>query len=376
MNQAREVIIVGAGPAGVGMAAILRRSAIQDILVIDSHEVGASFLRWPKETRFITPSFFSNPFGQPDLNSVTPDSSLALFSGEEHPGGQTYASYLRAVLDEYQIPVLAPAKVVKVALLSSGHFILTTETGETLETRCLIWATGEFQFPDRKIFPGADLCCHYADVTSWKETPAGEYIVIGNYESAVDAAVNLLENGSSVKMLTRSAPWSTHHLSDPSVSLSPYTRDRLNRILNHRRFEIYEDADVCQVTRTASPESAYKVHTTHGQVFTTNQQPLLATGFQCGGGARQLSGFFEWNDDGYPELTDEDSSTLFPGLYLVGPHVRHASNIYCFIYKFRQRFPVVAQSIHRHLGLPSEGLQNWWELPSEPACCINDNCAC
>lgn len=60
MNQPREVVIVGASPAGVGMAALLRRSAIQDILVVDSHEVGASFMRWPEETRFITPSFFQS----------------------------------------------------------------------------------------------------------------------------------------------------------------------------------------------------------------------------------------------------------------------------------------------------------------------------
>lgn len=54
-------------------------------------------------------------------------------------------------------------------------------------------------------FSRADICCHYGDVTSWKDFRKGEYIVIGGYESAVDAAVNLLENGSSVKMLTRSA---------------------------------------------------------------------------------------------------------------------------------------------------------------------------
>ncbi|HBQ6345433.1 TPA: NAD(P)-binding domain-containing protein, partial [Klebsiella pneumoniae] len=318
----------------------------------------------------------SNPFGQPDLNSVTPDSSLALFCGEEHPGGKTYASYLKAVLDEYQIPVMAPARIAKVALLSSGNFILITEAGEKLETRSLIWATGEFQFPDRQIFPGADICCHYGDVTSWKDFRKGEYIVIGGYESAVDAAVNLLENGSSVKMLTRSAPWSTNHISDPSLSLSPYTRERLNRVMNHRLFEIYEDADVCEVIRMPGPGSSYKVHTTNGRAWATDEVPVLATGFQCGGGARQLAAFFEWNDDGYPVLTDEDCSTLFPGLYLVGPHVRHAGNIYCFIYKFRQRFPVVAESITRHLGLSSEGVRDWWVLPSEPDCCADEDCAC
>ncbi|MBJ3814711.1 thioredoxin reductase [Shimwellia pseudoproteus] len=376
MSQPRDVIIVGAGPAGMGIAALLRRSAVQDILVMDSHEVGASFMRWPEETRLITPSFFSNPFGQPDLNTVTPDSSLALFCGEEHAGGKAYASYLNAVREAYQIPVLAPARVVKVALLSSGHFRLTTETGEQFETRVLIWATGEFQFPDRHIFPGAEMCCHYADVSSWKDYGKGEYLVIGGYESAVDAAVNLLENGASVKMLTRSAPWSSSHISDPSVSLSPYTRERLNNAMHHPQFAIYEDADVCKVISTPGAGSAYEVHTTNGSVWTTDQVPILATGFQCGGGATQLSAFFEWNDDGYPVLTDQDSSTLFPGLYLVGPHVRHAGNIYCFIYKFRQRFPVVAESITRHLGLSSEGLRDWWALPPEPDCCAGDSCAC
>lgn len=44
MSKPREVIIVGAGPAGIGIAALLRRSAIQDILIVERQEVGASFL--------------------------------------------------------------------------------------------------------------------------------------------------------------------------------------------------------------------------------------------------------------------------------------------------------------------------------------------
>lgn len=376
MNQPREVIIVGAGPAGIGIAAMLRRSAVQDLLVVDASDVGASFLRWPQETRFITPSFFSNPFGPVDLNAITPDSSPALFSGEEHPGGESYAGYLRAVVDEYRIPVLAPARVVNVALLASGHFLLTTRTGQTLETKTLVWATGEFQFPDRQGFSGASLCRHYADVSSWKTFPSGEHIVIGGYESAVDAAVNLLENGASVKMLTRSAPWSANHISDPSISLSPYTRTRLNDAMKNPRLAIYEDADICRVSRLKSPEPGYTVCAGDGREWTSPHPPVLATGFHRGGGAIQLSAFFTWSETGYPELTPDDGSTLFPGLFLAGPHVRQAQNIYCFIYKFRQRFPAVAAGILRHLGLPIDEELAQWSPPPDASCCPDDSCAC
>ena len=376
MNHSREVIVVGTGPAGVGIAAMLRRTAVQDLLVVDSHEVGASFLRWPAETRFITPSFFSNPFGQIDLNAVTPDSTPSHYSGEELPGGERYAGYLREVLEEYQIPVLAPARIEKVALLASGNFLLTTDAGQRLETRALVWATGEFQFPDREGFPGASLCRHYADVSSWRDLEPDGHVVIGGYESAVDAAVNLLDLGARVKMLTRSAPWASNHVSDPSISLSPYSRERLAGAMQNPRFAVYEDADVCGVSRLKAPDSGYLVRAADGRTWRTDHPPVLATGFRCGGGATQIAPFFEWRDDGYPRLTADDGSTLFPGLWLAGPHVRQGENIYCFIYKFRQRFPGVAAAIARHLGLPEEDvLASWRDVPAS-ACCPDDGCGC
>ena len=35
----RDVIIVGAGPAGIGVAVVLREVGVEDILVLDRHEV-------------------------------------------------------------------------------------------------------------------------------------------------------------------------------------------------------------------------------------------------------------------------------------------------------------------------------------------------
>ena len=54
--------------------------------------------------------------------------------------------------------------------------------------------------------------------------------------------------------------------------------------------------------------------------------------------------------DGAPLLSLVDESTKTPGLFLVGPSVRHGELSFCFVYKFRQRFGVVADAIARGLG--------------------------
>jgi len=53
---------------------------------------------------------------------------------------------------------------------------------------------------------------------------------------------------------------------------------------------------------------------------------------------------------GPPVLTEEDESTKTEGLFLVGPQVSHEGLVFCFVYKFRQRFAVVASTVARRLG--------------------------
>ena len=53
---------------------------------------------------------------------------------------------------------------------------------------------------------------------------------------------------------------------------------------------------------------------------------------------------------GAPLLTAEDESTKVPGVFLVGPSVVHGELSFCFVYKFRQRFGIVANAICKGLG--------------------------
>lgn len=85
-----DVLIIGAGAAGVGVAHVLKTLGMTRFTILERHAVGESFRRWPKEMRFITPSFTSNAFGLPDLNAITMDTSPAY---PRHPAIVRYRSH-------------------------------------------------------------------------------------------------------------------------------------------------------------------------------------------------------------------------------------------------------------------------------------------
>jgi hypothetical protein len=92
-----------------------------------------------------------------------------------------------------------------------------------------------------------------------------------------------------------------------------------------------------------------------------------------------ISDLFDWADQkAYALLTDDDESTKTPGLFLVGPQVRHGDLIFCFIYKFRQRFGVVANAIGRRLGLDTARLEQYRDegLYLDDLSCCGDECVC
>ena len=60
LSKEFDVIVVGAGAAGIGVGITLENVGIENFLIVDRDTVGSSFISWPDETRFITPSFPSN----------------------------------------------------------------------------------------------------------------------------------------------------------------------------------------------------------------------------------------------------------------------------------------------------------------------------
>lgn len=371
MAKKYDVIVVGAGAAGIGMGVILQHLGVTNFTLVDRYEIGASFLRWPKEMRFITPSFASNGFGLMDLNAVAVATSPAHTLSREHPNGQEYAHYLKGVARYFEVPVQENSDVQQVEK-RGRTFYLTTSAGE-LCSRFLIWAAGEFQYPQIQPFPGAEHCLHNATVPSWQTLADDEYTVIGGYESGIDAAVNLVRLGKRVRVMDEGAPWLLEKV-DPSSGLSPYTRVRLQKARQTGQLTLIASS----IARVEKNQRGYILRCTDGEAVLSPTQPILATGFS--GSVALVRDLFAWHPEAnYPLLTTDDESTKTRNLFLTGPMVRHGNLSFCFIYKFRQRFAVVAKAIGERLHLDTNYLEEYRQHQmylDDLACCTAEGCAC
>ena len=473
---AYDVVIVGAGAAGIGVAAALKQCGAWSVLVVDRHDVGASFERWPKHTRFITPSFHSGAFGAPDLNAVDPSTSLVagpcassegdgrlsasaaaeggaaparkrarraeVSGGEEHPCGVAYAAYLRRVVERFGIAVWsrvdvracvredkrhgcvaaeASAETTPSLRGSIGPFLITGSRrvgGDDrtsaavplrLRARYVVWAGGEYSFPNgdavgaalegaseptpglslhsSSVAEGAAVVAPLQALLAARPTDAGcrlgggspppqdAVVVVGASESGVDVAVSLIDAGAArVVLCDGAAPWRVAGLgepaaaeapsNDPSCRLSPRTIERLRAAYATARLELVAS----RVVALAGSRCDVRVALATGRVVRSAAPAILATGFDPGHGSGLAASLFEWSGM-RPLLSEHDESCRTPGVFMCGPSVRHCVSragpgkantdppvelIFCFVYKFRNRFAIVARTILERLEVAAD----------------------
>ncbi|MGK7904148.1 MAG: NAD(P)/FAD-dependent oxidoreductase [Hormoscilla sp.] len=368
-NRFYDVAIVGAGAAGIGCGVVLKELGLENFTILERHQVGASFSSWPEEMNFITPSFPSHGFGLLDLNAVTLNTSPAIAFQREHISGKQYALYLQTIAEYFELPIQTEVDVNAVEPLPQGGFTLQTSSGD-LSAQFVIWAAGEYQYPHLNPFPGAEHCIHNSQIRSWADLEGDEFIIIGGYESGLDAAANLVALGKKVGVLDRTGAWANPD-TDPSIALSPYTLQRLEFIYRTGRLDMIGNALIEGVKTIPGGYAVYSEY----KKWTTAHPPILCTGFNTS--LKQIAPLFDWSE-GHAALTENDESTLTPGLFVAGPSLRHGDLIFCFIYKFRQRFAVVANAIADRLGLDPSPLDAYREAGlflDDLSCCSND-CIC
>ncbi|MBV6652312.1 MAG: NAD(P)-binding domain-containing protein [Mameliella sp.] len=370
IDEYNDVVIVGAGPAGIGVGILLKKLGINYTL-LERDSIGASFKQWPEETRFISPSFTGNFFRMPDLNAVTPDTSPAFDLLTEHPTGIEYAEYLERISKFFELEIETGVEVKSIED-KGGCFILDTSKG-VYGSHYVIWAAGEYQYPKTNAFQGDHLCTHYSEIDSFSDIMGKESVVIGGFESGFDAAINLAKLGKKVTLID-SDNYVELINSDSSYSLSPFTRDRIKEVLDD--IEYFAETKVEQVKFV---DAKYYIKTDDDEIFVSDDEPVNCTGFDTS--LKLVDGLFDFGE-GYPLLTEFDESRKTKNLFLAGPQVKHGNALFCFIYKYRQRFAIVAEEIAKRSDIPPGVIENVlgeYKINNfylKDLSCCDDECVC
>lgn len=366
-----KITIIGAGAAGIGMGVILKQLNYPDFEIIEQGEIGDSFLNWPKETRFITPSFTSNGFGMPDLNVVSVDTSPAFTFGMEHLSGRQYAHYLKLVAQIYQLPVAEHTEAQKITTVEGGYEISTNQG--IIRSKYVIVAVGQYHTP--ALVPHAENVIHYSQVNSWANLAGHEQIVVGGNESGIDAAINLAQLGNQVTVITDETGLDAPE-ADPSIRLAPHTRHRfMNVLLEHAdRINLVRQHRLVDVEKS---DDGYELVFENGQRMASATKPVLCTGFEPGP-AKLWPELFRLDGDQIV-LNEHDESTVAPNIFVVGPDVRHQQAIFCYIYKFRQRFSIIMEAVAKREGfdiaeLIEKNQRNSFYLDDCGACGVSCSC--
>jgi putative flavoprotein involved in K+ transport len=181
-DDALDVLVIGAGQAGLAVAWHLARQG-QRLLVVDAApELGHAWRsRWDS-LRLFTPAQYD---GLPGMAFPA--------AADTYPGRDQVADYLAEYAARFDLPVLLDCRVTTLTRVAD-RFEARTSQG-TIRARQVVVATGPFQVPVVPAvagsLPTSVLSLHSADYRSPAQLPAGPVVVVGAGNSGLQIAEEL-----------------------------------------------------------------------------------------------------------------------------------------------------------------------------------------
>lgn len=177
-----DVIIIGAGQAGLSMGFFLKQQDVSFLLLDAGERVGDSWRKRYDSLILFTPKSYSA------LPGMT-------FEGDQDafPSKDEMADYLETYAKHFSLPVQLRTYVQKVKQIDSGFEVVTNK--EILYSKQIIIASGAFQAPflpsASRQYPKDVFQIHSSAYISPKQIPEGPILVVGGGNSGTQIAAEL-----------------------------------------------------------------------------------------------------------------------------------------------------------------------------------------
>ncbi|NIH87654.1 FAD-dependent oxidoreductase [Amycolatopsis granulosa] len=197
MRSETDVVVIGAGQAGLSSAYFLRRSGLEFVVLDGNSGPGGAWQhRWPSLRLDKVHGFHDLP-------------GMAFHEQDEHRmASEVVAEYFARYERTFDLPVHRPVEVL--AVRDAGPRLLVETTGATWAARAVINATGTWtrpfwpHYPGQETFTGRQL--HTADYRTAEEFRGQHVLVVGGGTSAVQLLIEIADFARGTTWVTRRPP--------------------------------------------------------------------------------------------------------------------------------------------------------------------------
>jgi thioredoxin reductase (NADPH) len=329
MSPTYDLLIIGAGPAGLAAAIAARRHGLR-YLVVEKGALVNSLLHYPDDMAFFT---------TPELMEI---GGMPFVSPHEKPTRQEALRYYRRVTEALDLDVVLYEPVTGLERGGDGRFRVTSSRtgGAHVHERVashVILAAGAYDVPNPLNVPGEDLphVSHYyrEPHSAWRR----RVVIVGGKNSAAEAALEHYRAGARVLLVHRG----------PALgeSIKYWVRpDIENRIAEgaiHARFA----TRVLEIT----PEHVV-LDGPDGGATEPADRVLLLTGYRSDPVLLRTVGAALDPDTGAPVHDESTFETTVPDLYVIGAYVAGKQSGRIFIENGRFHGQLVVDRIAATLG--------------------------
>ena len=340
MTDSLDLLIIGAGPAGLSAADAAKREGL-NYLVIEKGTIADTIRQYPVgRTMFSTPNELEMRTG-------------ALHPVREKPTREELLShYVHFVLDG-DLRINTGEEVTDIEHPEPDQFIVHTQSvntlGEDIEAiyhaRRLLFAIGGMAHPRHLNVPGEDLPkVHHRFVDPYPYVRK-EALVVGGGNSAAEAALFLSEEGARTTMAIWREDWENR---DPKAgAMKHWVRLPLEREIAEGRLRVILYQEINEITArdvTLTADTGERRTIPNEVVFVLVGSDADLTLLKKLGVETAPGKMTE-----VPVYDPETFETTVRGVYVAG-HFTNARHIKAAIDVPRKVVPLIAQSLHQTIG--------------------------